>query len=754
MKRFLLMFCMAGMALSLLAGCSGSAQTGGQDENTDAVDGSAEVLENAVGISSEISIEDAYYYNLLTNDAGDIFAFADSFSGGSANDAPVIAWKSSDRGDTWEGALSRPDAIQDGFELQAGALRIGKDGLEAFAVFSKHAGESEHADDLGHAHETTDGNTARLFRITENTCDELEAGEAFEQLGGGVWNISFVNGHTISLAGGEQCILYDTEQQKAVKSLSYDSYMVGFLSMPKQFIVYGKEIAYCLDAETLEEQEADKSLREFVVAMYEKNGDMVFPPMNAYEDAVICVTAEAVYEYREGKTIRTLSVPDMLNGGNSFNGMSPICRGQDNTYYVSGFAAKETKLWRLEADKETDKDVFSVYSLTKNTSISQIAMLFQQNHPELKVEFQVGMEDEAALTRTDAIKQLNTELMAGGGADIIIMDGLSVEKYADMGLLHPIELEQTEGKYFKNIIETYHKDGALYAVPIGFWLHAVQGPADMVSEIASASDLCQWIYSNAEKAGLEGYKYTADYNAYFQYTQFIYDAYANSIVGDGAADTEALQAYMDICGKLAETSAQDLPEEDYFTNSILPGAVEIHYNDEVKAAAGMVLDAMDLSALTEEQKNEEAKYSLYPMYQPCNILAVNANTAHADIAKEFVEFSLGDSAQKMSVNYFHPVSLERFRSTAQGEGMDADEDGLVAEISLGGEVESFMIYRPTDDEIASLEQEIKEMDNVFTDDVILRNIVMEALQSYLSGSAALQDAVSSAENRINLYLGE
>ena len=147
MKKIYMMFCMVGVALSLLAGCSGSAQTGGQDENTDAVDGSAEVLENAVGISSEISIEDAYYYNLLTNDAGDIFAFADSFSGGSANDAPVIAWKSSDRGDTWEGALSRPDAIQDGFELQAGALRIGKDGLEAFAVFSKHAGESEHADD-------------------------------------------------------------------------------------------------------------------------------------------------------------------------------------------------------------------------------------------------------------------------------------------------------------------------------------------------------------------------------------------------------------------------------------------------------------------------------------------------------------------------------------------------------------------------------------------------------------------------------
>lgn len=742
MKKFFWVFCMVGMMFSLMAGCSGSAQTGRQNENTDAEAGSAGTLENGIGISSEISIEDAYYYNLLANDAGDIFAFTDNFSGESSKDAPVIAWRSSDRGDTWEEALYWPEALQDGFELHAGVLRLGKDGLEAFAVFSEHADG------------TLDGNANRLYRITENTCEELQAGEVFERLGGGVWNLSFVNEHVISLAGGEECVLYDTDEQKIVKSLSYDSYTVGFLSMPKQFLVYGKEVAYCLNADTLEEQEADKSLQEFVASMYEKNGDTVFPPMNTYKDDIICVTAEAVYEYREGETVRTLSVPDMQNGGNSFNGMFPICKGEDNAYYVSGYAAKETRLWRLEADKETDKDVFSIYSLTKNAIISQIAMLFQQEHPELKVELRVGMEDEAALTRTDAIKQLNTELMAKGGADIIIMDGLSVEKYVDMGLLQQIKLEQLEGKYFQNIVETYQRDGALYAVPIGFWLHAIQGSADMPSEITSPAELCQWILSNADKAGLEGYKYTAEYNAYFQYTQFIYDAYANSIASNGAADRKALEAYMGICGKLAEKSAQGLPEEDYFTNSILPGAVEIHYNDKVKVSAGMVLDAMDLAALVEEQKNQEAEYRIYPMYQPCNILAVNANTAYADMARKFIEFSLGNSAQKMSSGYFHPVALERFRNTARGEGMDVDPDGLVAEISLEGEKESFKVYRPTEDEIDSLEQEIKGIDNVFTDDVILRNIVMEALQSYLSGSASLEDAVSSAENRINLYLGE
>lgn len=742
MKKFLLMFCMVGMVLSVLAGCSGSGQNGRQDERTDAETESAEVLEHGVGISSVISIEDAYYYHLLAADTGDIFAFADNFSEGDFKDEPVIVWKSSDRGDTWEELLHQPEALPDGFALRAGAMRIGKDGLEAFAVFSEDAGE------------TMDGNVSRLFRITETSCEELEAGEVCKQLSGGVWNISFVNGHIISLAGGEQCVLYDTEKQKAIKSLSYDPYSVGFLSMPNQFIVYGKEIVYCLDAETLEEQYADKGLQEFVATMYQKNGDTVLPPMNTYKGTVICVTAEAVYEYREGKTIQTLSVPDMLNGGNCFNGMCPICRGQDNAYYVSGFAAKETKLWRLEADQKTDQDVFSIYSLTKNASLSQIAMLFQQEHPELKVEFRVGMEDEAALTRTDAVKQLNTELMAGGGADIIIMDGLSVEKYVDMGLLQPIKLEQPGEKFFDNIIETYCKNGTLYAVPTGFWLHAVQEPADAASEIISPAELCQWILSNAENTGLEGYAYTANYNVYAQYTQFLYDAYANIMIQNGAADINTLEAYMSACGKLAELSSQSLSEEDCVTDSILPGAVEIHYNDDVKVSVGMVLDAMDLAALTEEQKKEDTSYSLYPMYQPCNILAVNANTSHADTAQKFIAFSLGDSAQKMSVSYFHPVLLEKFRSTAQGEGMDVDRDGLVAEISFDGETESFMLYRPADDEIASLEQEIKGIDNVFTDDAILRNIVMEELRSYLSKSATLEDAVSSAENRINLYLGE
>ena len=77
-------------------------------------------------------------------------------------------------------------------------------------------------------------------------------------------NTGQVNDHVVSVAGTEQCVLYDTEQQKPLKTLSYDYCSAGFFSVKDQFIVYGNEIKYCLNKETLEEQEPEAGLKKFV----------------------------------------------------------------------------------------------------------------------------------------------------------------------------------------------------------------------------------------------------------------------------------------------------------------------------------------------------------------------------------------------------------------------------------------------------------------------------------------------------------
>lgn len=728
-----------GMAFFMLAGC-------GQDkEAKKGAETSAEheaPIENGVGLASVISVEDDhyYYYDLLTTDAGDLYALTEPFSEDGTD--PVFVWKSSDRGENWEAVIPLPDTVSAESYITAGALQEGTDGLNVFITVS----DPEDS--------VSDSGECRLFRITEKGSEELNAKDLIEKLGGFVRNISAVNDHVLSLAGEEECILYDAAQQKELKSLSYDYCSVGFLPMKDQFILYGDEIKYCLNAETLEEQEPEDSLKKFVEDMWEANNREVYAPMEACDDTVMCVTAKAIYEYRDGRCVNALSVPNTVSGGASFNGVFPVCKGSQNTYYLSTYSTGGTTLWRIEPDPEEARTSFTIYSLTENAAVAQTAMLYQQEHPELNIELRVGMEDEAALSRTDAIKQLNTELMGGSGPDLIVMDGLSVEKYTDMGLLLPLNVEVSEEQYFKTIAETYQKDGKLYAIPTDFLLYAVQGATDPASEMGSPSDVGAWILENADQAGLSGYQYTGNYNVFSQYTQFLYDVYAESLIRDNAVDREILKEYMELCGKLAEVSSGKMLAEDAVTTSIQAGQVEIHYNDSVSISAGLVAGTADLGALTTQKHNGEAEYALYPMYQPCNILAVNASTKQVDIAQDFIAFSMGDKAQELNMNIHEPVTLDTFRSAVRGDGMDADEDGLICELYLGDDVESFYIYAPTEEENASLEQQIKQIDHAFTEDVVLRDIVMEALESYLDGSVGLEDAVASAVNRIDLYLGE
>lgn len=739
MKKIFLLMGVLGMVFFMLAGC-------GQDKEAKkdvAMSvGNETPIENGVGLASVVSVGDDYYYyyDLLITDAGDLYALTEVFSEDGTD--PVFVWKSSDRGENWEEVIPLPDTVSAESYITAGTLQEGTDGLDVFIAV------------LDSEDSASDSGGCRLLRLTEKESEELNVKDLIEKLGGFVGNISAVNDHVLSIAGVEQCILYDVTQQKELKSLSYDYGSVGFLPMKDQFIVYGDEIKYCLNAETLEEQEPEDGLKKFVEDMWEANNREVYAPMEACNDTVMCVTTKAIYEYRDGRSVNVLSVPNTVHGGTSFNGIFPVCKGSQNTYYLSAYFAEGTTLWRIEPDPEETRTSFTIYSLTKNTTVTQTAMLYQQEHPELKIELRVGMEDEAALTRTDAIKQLNTELMGGSGPDLIVMDGLSVEKYADMGLLLPLNVGVSEDQYFENIAETYQKDGKLYAIPTDFLLYAVQGPTDPTSEIASPSDVGAWILKNADQAGLSGYQYTGNYNAFSQYTQFLYDVYTESLIRDNAVDHKMLREYMELCGKLAEASSEKMLAEDAVTTSIQAGQVEIHYNDSVNISTGLVAGVTDIGALTTQKHNGEAEYALYPMYQPCSILAVNASTEQIDIAQDFIAFSLGDKAQELNMNVYEPVTLDAFRSAVRGEGMDADEDGLICELYLGEDIESFYIYAPTEEENASLEQQIKQIDHAFTEDVVLRDIVMEALESYLNGSAELKDAAASAVNRIDLYLGE
>ena len=102
-------------------------------------------------------------------------------------------------------------------------------------------------------------------------------------------------------------------------------------------------------------------------------------------------------------------------------------------------------------------------------------------------------------------------------------------------LLLPIELEQTEDKYFENIIDTYQFEDTPYAVPTGFWLYTLQGPTNLTPATNSSEDLCQWILSNSGKAGFgRGMNTVTGIIRIHSMHNFIYDTYSDHIISDGS----------------------------------------------------------------------------------------------------------------------------------------------------------------------------------------------------------------------------
>ena len=75
----------------------------------------------------------------------------------------------------------------------------------------------------------------------------------------------------------------------------------------------------------------------------------------------------------------------------------------------------------------------------------------------MKVESGVSGDD--AVTTSDAIRTLNTEVMGGNGPDILLMDGLPVNSYVEKGLLADVSDTVnpliSDGKLFDKIAQTY-----------------------------------------------------------------------------------------------------------------------------------------------------------------------------------------------------------------------------------------------------------------------------------------------------------
>lgn len=198
----------------------------------------------------------------------------------------------------------------------------------------------------------------------------------------------------------------------------------------------------------------------------------------------------------------------------------------------------------------------TVYSLEENGWIRYAGQLFRKEHPDVLVRYETGMDGDNAVSKEDALKNLNTRLLAGEAPDVIVMDHMDIEQYAGKGVLR--ELDGILQPYldddilYRNIVEGMRmtKNEKIYSVPMMVYLPLWLGEEMYLEGEDGLEDIVAGVELARQKHPEGPILYTLYPKDVLVQTMPV--CLPEWIKEDGSLDVEKLTAYYEAAEKLWE----------------------------------------------------------------------------------------------------------------------------------------------------------------------------------------------------------
>lgn len=144
----------------------------------------------------------------------------------------------------------------------------------------------------------------------------------------------------------------------------------------------------------------------------------------------------------------------------------------------------------------------TVYSLRESRQLRAVISKYQSEHPEAYIRYEIGLGDNSAVTREDALKKLNTEIAAGKGPDMFLLDDMPMDSYKEKGVLldlTPYLADKEEDKYFSNVLKAFQEPEGIYAVPSQFQIALVIGEKTDIEKMIDLESMARVVEQYREE---------------------------------------------------------------------------------------------------------------------------------------------------------------------------------------------------------------------------------------------------------------
>lgn len=504
---------------------------------------------------------------------------------------------------------------------------------------------------------------------------------------------------------------------------------------------------------------ADGTSADYEYAIAENSSvEMAFSP----DDALYLCDSTGIYRHTQDGTLweRIMDGSTCNLGLPSFYINNMIVRtGTPDTIYLSD-GSSVIRYWYDENAPTAASEQINIFSLHENETVQQAVVAFNRAQSDVLAVYRVAMDQSAGATEQDYIKALNTELLAGTGPDVLILDGMPIGSYVQKGVLAEISgiLDGAETVLPNIRAASQTADGKLYAMPTGIRIplaYADGDPDGVFSSLAALADACE--ASDTEPL-LSNVAFNDQMLAEVLLNYYGSDLYQNK---DGA-----VSAFLSNIGRISKAigadeklgegweAAQGSTQEELLkVVRMQNGGPQIWANATNRASAALFQPMGSLYGgminLAAAEQLNKTFCGINKQYEPVGIVGVNRASKHTDTAVSFLKtlFSYDVQSGNQYAEQF-PVNQK-----AIDEVLHRVDNTISGGMTIDPEISIFAEW-PSESMRAMLESMVKELNRPLATDHTLSDMLVPLIVSYLDGSSTLEDATAKIESVISTYLSE
>lgn len=513
------------------------------------------------------------------------------------------------------------------------------------------------------------------------------------------------------------------------------------------------------------------------------------------KDSLFYVSHDGIYRYAFGGSVveqvadgklNSLSSPDIV--------FTDMARDKDGAFYlaVSDMSQSDPvgRICKYVYSKDTpavpDTEL-TVYSLADDDFLRQAAAAFQKKYPDIYLNLETGMTGEDAVTETDALKALNTEIMAGKGPDILLMDGIAADTYIEKGMLEDLSGILKDADILENIIEPYKDgEGKIYQMPVKFGIPYMQGKKEYVDAISDLTSMADTIESHKEEYTKDTLPFSSSYSPYMLLKGLVAVNMSAWVNEDGTLNQAAVQEFLEQTNRIYQsakapaeellasfgTTVEEMEEANEVRNLYSEygavfsqfgvGGLSLIEGSNILGTGGVYSPSDLRSIYSVEQQGDSISGKLWngqtkDAFIPQKVVGISAKSSEKEAAEKFASYLFSDEGQRVGSSNGLPVRKSVYEDVSYwfGNAKEGDVTSVTSSTNnQTGESVELNIVQPGEDVIREMQELGKTLTTPVKENRMILSAVLDAGASYIKGEISVEEAVEKAVSQVDLYLSE